>query len=136
MLIIGLLANAGLLEAQVTPLAARNLPRGTVLVSGDVVVPDAEVEEATDVIGWITRRVVAEGEPLEPPAISPQDVIRSGDAVQLIYRAGSLEVRMRGKAMGSAAVGERVLVRVDTQRRYEGIAQKAGEVRLASPETK
>ncbi|MEX0911966.1 MAG: flagellar basal body P-ring formation chaperone FlgA, partial [Gemmatimonadota bacterium] len=83
---------------------------------------------------WITRRVVSEGEPLEPPTIAPAPVVQPGDPVQLVWRDGLLELRMSGKAMSSGAIGESVRVRIDTRRRYEGTVLEAGVVRLDSPE--
>ena len=70
------------------------------------------------------------------PAVARQDLIRVGDSVQLVWRDGAMEIRVNGKAMGGAAEGEKVLVRVDGRRRFEGIASAPGEVRLASTETK
>jgi flagella basal body P-ring formation protein FlgA len=115
------------------PIAARELPRGTVLEAGDFVFETESVEEEGP-IGWVTKRVVNEGEPLRPPTIAPVDLVRSGDPVQLVWTSGSLELRIHGEAMGSAAKGERVRVRVDTQRRFEGTVLEAGVVRLDSPE--
>ena len=116
------------------PVAARDLPRGIVLTAEDVLI-DAGVG-APNVIGWLTRRVIGAGEPLIEPAIARPDLIRVGDSVQLVWRDGSMEIRVNGKAMGGAAEGEKVLVRVDGKRRFEGIASAPGEVRLASTETK
>ena len=113
-------------------LAARDLPRGIVLEPGDFVF---EAEGGTGgPIGWMTRRVVTEGEPLRPPTIAPVDVVRSGDTVQLVWKSGNLALRLSGRAMGSAAIGETVRVRVDSKRRFEGTVLEAGVVRLDSPE--
>lgn len=116
-------------DASTFAVATRDLPRGVALEPADVTGP---ADVTADVIGWVTRRVIAEGEPLRHPAIAPADIIRSGDAVQLVWSEGAVEIRLSGKALGSAAVGETLLVRVDTQRRFEGIAEAPGVVRLAS----
>lgn len=113
-------------------LAARDLPRGVVLEPGDFVFETQAGSGGP--IGWMTRRVVMEGEPLRPPTIAPVDVVRSGDTVQLVWRSGTLQLRLSGRAMGSAAIGESVRVRVDSKRRFEGTVLEAGLVRLDSPE--
>jgi flagellar basal body P-ring formation protein FlgA len=113
------------------PVAARDLPRGTVLEAGDF-----RFQASTELegpVGWVTRRVVNEGEVLRPPTIAPADVVRSGDPVQLVWRSGDLELRLSGHAMGSAAVGEVVRVRVDSRRRFEGTVLEEGIVLLDSP---
>jgi flagellar basal body P-ring formation protein FlgA len=110
------------------PVAARDLARGVTLEAADVL-GDGEI------VGWVTRRVVREGEALRPPAIAPPEMVRSGDTVQGVWRQGGMEIRVQGRAMNSAAEGERVSVRVDARRRFEGVAVGSGVVRLDSPET-
>ena len=128
---IALLGTAYPAVAQEAPVAARELPRGTQIEAADVA-----GEGADKVVGWITRRLVEEGDPLVAPAVAAPDIIRSGDPVQLIWREGTLELRLSGKAMGSAAEGESLLVRVDRKRRYKGIASAPGEVHLSEIETR
>lgn len=129
---VGLAATVDRLHAQPAATAdalqaARDIPRGAVLEAADI---DAAGDEAKAILGWVTKRLIRVGEVLRPPAIAPAELIRSGDTVQLLWRDGDLEIRMTGRAMGSAAEGEAVLVRVDTQRRFEGIAEAPGVVRL------
>lgn len=114
-------------SAPATILAAREIPRGAVLEAADI---EAAAGEAKTIVGWVAKRLIRVGEALRAPAIAPAQLIQSGDAVQLVWRDGDLEIRMSGRAMGSAASGENVLVRVDTQRRFEGIAEAPGVVRL------
>lgn len=127
LLVAALLSLAGLapLAAQEAPVAAREIPRGVAIQAADVTGDGADA-----VVGWISRRLIAAGDPVREPAIARPDVIRSGDQVQLVYRQGGMELRIVGKAMGSAAVGEEVLVRVDKRRRYQGTAMGPGEVRI------
>lgn len=128
------LVTAARLDAQqptvstgVSLLAAREIPRGATIEAADIV---AEGTEANTVVGWVAKRLIRAGEALRAPAIAPAELVRSGDTVQLVWRDGNLEIRMTGRAMGSAAAGERVIVRVDTRRRFEGIAEAPGVVRL------
>ena len=82
--------------------------------------------------GWVTKRVIAEGEPLREPAVAPPAMIKSGDVVQVIWTDGKIELRITGRAMNAATAGGRVTVRVDTERRFEGVAIGAGLVRMDS----
>jgi flagellar basal body P-ring formation protein FlgA len=110
------------------PVAARELPRGAVIRPGDV--DGANASEAQAVLGWVTRRVVRAGEPLRAPAVAPPALVASGETVQLIWSAPGMELRMRGRAMGSAALGETVGVRLDVRRRFEGVVVGPGLVRM------
>lgn len=118
-----------------SPVAARDLDRGSVLKAADIAVDVGAENSNLEIVGWVTRRVVSKGEPLRSPTIAPPELVRSGDAVQLVWSEGLVEIRLAGKAMNSAAGGERVLVRVDLKRRFEGVAESPGVVRLASHET-
>lgn len=101
------------------PLAARDLARGEVLAAADIV---SGGEDVPVPVGWVTRRVVSAGQELRAPAIAPPKLVTAGETVQVLWRQGTLELRVRGRAMGSAAEGERVLVHVDSRRRLEGVA--------------
>lgn len=104
------------------PLAAREIMRGTVLTDPDVTYPAGVERDSTGApVGWVARRVIAAGEPLRAPAVAPPDLVRVGDAVQAVFRQGGLEIRLIGRAMGAARAGEKVMVRIDTHRRFEGV---------------
>jgi flagella basal body P-ring formation protein FlgA len=139
-----LLAIPGRSEAQAevkVAVAARDLPRGAVLQPADIAYraaapqagAPATAKRAEGVAGWVTRRVIAEGEPLLEPAVAPPPVIKAGDAVQAVWTDGTIELRVAGRAMNAAVAGGRVTVRVDMERRFEGVATAAGLVRLDSP---
>jgi flagellar basal body P-ring formation protein FlgA len=116
------------------PVAARSLARGVTLGAMDIRYPEGgsggEAAGARVGPGWVTRRVIAEGEPLREPAVGRPLLIRAGEEVEAVWRSGAIELRIRGRAMGGAAEGERVIVRIDTRRRLEGIAVAAGQVRI------
>lgn len=107
--------------------AARDLARGEVLTAEDIrhmpIAPgDSPRGDAPEsLVGWRTRRVISEGEPLRKPAVSPPDLVRAGESVQAVYKGRSVVLRIAGTAAGSGAMGDRVLVRVDTRRRLEGV---------------
>ncbi|MBV9772956.1 MAG: flagella basal body P-ring formation protein FlgA, partial [Gemmatimonadetes bacterium] len=92
------------IEARV-PTAARDLPRGRVLEAGDLAPggvvrwgPPAK-EAAGAEPGWVTRRVVAAGEPLVEPAASPPPLVAAGDTVRVRAGSGAVEVQLRGVAL-------------------------------------
>ena len=116
-------------QAGSIPVAARDLPRGVALTSADISATDSL---AVPRVGWVTRRTIREGEPLREPAVSPPLLVTAGDEVQVVWSDGSMELRLKGRAMNSATAGGRVNVRVDTTRRFEGVAVDAGLVRLDS----
>jgi flagellar basal body P-ring formation protein FlgA len=111
------------------PVAARDLPRGVALAAADIASADPA---AASRVGWVTRRVIREGEPLREPAVSPPLLVSAGDEVQVVWSDGALELRVKGRATNSATAGGRVSVRVDTTRRFEGVAVGAGLVRIDS----
>ena len=141
--VLVLLGMPGGLSAQEegkVAVAARALPRGAVLEQKDIAyraggsLPGAAAGTRAEVAaGWVTKRVIAEGEPLREPAVAPPALIKSGDVVQLVWTDGKIELRLTGRAMNAATAGGRVTVRVDTERRFEGVAIAPGQVRMDSP---
>ncbi len=107
-----------------TPVAARTLPRGAALAAEDVVGDPAALE------GWVTRRVISEGEALREPAIAPPDLVTAGEVVQVVWKHGGIELRLVGRATSSGALGERVQVRVDSRRRFAGLVVDRALVRM------
>ena len=73
--------------------------------------------------GWVTRRVIAAGEALRPPAVAPPVLVNAGEPVQVVARRGNVELTLRARAASSAAAGERVTVRTEAGRRLQGVAE-------------
>ncbi len=126
--------------------AARDLPRGTVLRAADIEVVVTDGETAASVVaksansindlptaGWVVRRLVHKGEPLRAPAVAPPVLIPAGSPVSLVWEVGELRVTRTGTAVGAAYAGETVTVRVDAKRRFTGIAKAAGTVVVSQP---
>lgn len=117
--------------------AARDLPRGVVLTAQDIVSAPLPAGRDTAGIarpGWTTRRMLTAGEPLVVPAVAPPDLVEAGQTVQAVWRHGAIELRLAGQATGSGALGERVLVRIDTRRRVQGVVVGPALVQLESPD--
>ena len=111
------------------PVASRTILRGRVLTVDDVT-RDPRLPATPDsiVVGRIARRVIAAGEPLRAPAIMPAPLLRAGSPVTVVYRGGALALTVRGTALGDAAPGDRVNVRVDSKQRVEGVLAADGTV--------
>lgn len=94
-------------------------------------VPALEPAAASDtLVGWMTRRVIAAGEVLRTPGVTPPQLVRSGDIVAVTYSADGVTITMRGRATRSAALGERITVRMDNQRKLEATVVAVGRVRV------
>lgn len=122
------------LPAQRVAVAARALVRGTVLAATDIAwrdtTADAAARGAGVAEGWITRRVVAAGEPLRAPAVAPPPVVRANAPVRLVLRRDGVTLTLEGRAARDASLGERVEVRVDARRRFAGVVEGPGLVRM------
>lgn len=107
--------------------AARDLPRGHVLEEGDMVASTGGegVTAVADSVkpGWVTRRVIREGEPLRAPAVAPPPMVARGDTVTVRWQISGVGITMPGIALGSAAAGETILVRVDALRRVSAVVK-------------
>lgn len=106
------------------PVAARVIPRGRVLTAEDLaerpVVAGERAPARRPGIGWVARRLIGAGEPLREPGVSPPTALLAGDTVRALREAGGVRVALRATALQDAAIGQRVAVRVDVRRRYEG----------------
>jgi flagellar basal body P-ring formation protein FlgA len=117
--------------------AARPLARGITLADGDVkVVPECDqpshLASRTSPLGSITRRVIAEGEPLHAPAIAPAPLVTAGQQVELLWTSGGIHLTLHGTALARARHGDQVWVRLDARRRILGIAIAPGMVQALS----
>jgi flagellar basal body P-ring formation protein FlgA len=114
-------------------IATRALSRGTILTARDIGMAHADgpripVSDSTVAPGWITRRAIRQGEPLRPPAVAPAPVIVRGQSVTLSVDATTLRLSLQGIALSSAAVGDRVTVRLGPKRTVQGLVTGPGQV--------
>ena len=118
--------------------ASRPLRVGARLAEGDLrtepVVqwgPPDQSSAAGPGVGWVVRRVLAAGDPLDPSRVEPPPAITSGDPIRLWWREGSVAVALEGTALNDAPVGGRVRVRTSQPSRVlVGTVSAAGEARM------
>jgi flagella basal body P-ring formation protein FlgA len=118
------------------PVASHDLLRGTVLSSSDITwsdttLTDGSIPDAAPVApGWVARRVIHAGEILREPSVAMPDLVRAGDAVEVIYSTPGVAIKVRGTAIGRGSKGEEVYVRLDNRRRLRGIITGPNTVRV------
>lgn len=118
------------------PIATRDLARGDVLAAADIRWADtagiarSQSDTARIAAGWVARRAIRAGEILRSPSVALPDLVSSGDAVDVIYSAPGVSIKVRGTAIGSGAQGDQVYVRLDNRKRLRGVVAGANTVRV------
>ena len=118
------------------PIAARDIARGTALAPldirwADTTLSDGSVPQGASVApGWVARRVIHAGEILQEPGVAMPDLVRPGDAVDVVYSTAGVAIRVRGTAIGRGVKGDEVYVRLDNRRRLRGIIAGPNTVRV------
>jgi flagella basal body P-ring formation protein FlgA len=118
--------------------ASRPLRVGARLAEGDLRSeptvrwgPPDESPTVTPTVGWVVRRVLAAGDPMDPSRVSAPPAVTSGDPMRLWWREGSVAVALEGTALNDAPVGGRVRVRTSQRARVlVGTVSAAGEARM------
>jgi len=97
--------------------AARALRVGTRLVEGDMREepflqwgPPLAVS-STPVPGWVVRRILTPGDPLDLSRVAPPPLVEAGQPVRLMWNEGNVSIALEGVALHAAAMGETVRVR-------------------------
>ncbi len=92
-------------------------------------VAGASLSNPNDAVGRSARRTLVAGSVLDPGDLVSARLVRRGDTVTLVSRAGSIEVRMAGRALGDAGENERVSVENASSRRIiQGVVGSNGDV--------
>lgn len=106
------------LPAKVLALA-HPMRRGDLIAREDLVAQEADLarlrgqyfQDPAELVGQRLKRNVAAMLPLKPAMIDAQRLIKRGAEVTIVADTGSIEVRMRGKALGQGGRGDRIKVR-------------------------
>ena len=114
-------------------LAARALPRTTILRASDITTAVAPMCHAGDLaadslVGRVTRRVIRAGEPLRAPGVVLPPLVSAGDDVEVTVAHDGVRLTMHGTATASAILGDLVWVRLGAKRRMQGVVTAPGRV--------
>ena len=119
--------------------ASRSLSRGEVLTENDFKrvkydmsqLPVGYIEDPVYGIGMELKRRLATGVPLTASMMKKPHIIKRGQQVSIVARAGGMEVRMSGKALAHGAVGERIRVlNVRSKKKLEGTVTPSGDIKV------
>jgi len=119
--------------------AAKALSRGNLLTESDIKrvkynmsqLPAGYIEEPTYGLGMEIKRRLSPGTPLTTSMMRKPKIIKRGQQVSIVARAGSMEVRMSGKALANGAVGERIRVlNVKSKKKLEGTVTPEGNIKV------
>lgn len=120
--------------------ASRGLTRGTVLRPQDVELqirdtgtsPFGYFSDVTQATNHKLKRPVAAGKPIVENMLEKLSVVERGERVSIIAGSSGVSVRMMGKALESAALGETVRVRnLSSKRTVQGRVTAPGVVNVA-----
>lgn len=93
--------------------------------------PQGYLDNIDKAVGQRFRRSLPANAVPAPNDLQPPRWVRRGDPVQLIGRAGSIEVRAEGRALGDGLAGGRVRVEnLRSQRVVEGTVSAPGQVEV------
>jgi flagellar basal body P-ring formation protein FlgA len=118
---------------------ARNVDRGDVLKSSDVVVerrPKAEVgtdaAARENALGMQVRRQLRAGQALKTADLAKPDLVQRDQSVTLIYETAGLYLTMRGKALENGTEGDVVnVMNLQSKRTVSGIVTGRGQVSIS-----
>ncbi len=118
------------------PVATRDLARGYVLTESDIRWTDttgissARWDTARVAAGWVARRSIRAGEILRSPSVSLPDLVSNGDAVDVVYSAPGITIKVRGTAIGSGGEGDQIFVKLENRKRLRAVVAGANTVRV------
>ena len=118
---------------------AESLARGKILTENDFKhleydvskLPAGYIVDASYGVGMELKRRLSGGVPLTTTMMRKPKIIKRGQQVSIIAKAGNVEVRMSGKALAHGAVGERIRVlNLKSKKKLEGIVTPSGDVKV------
>ena len=130
------LAMAGPVAAD-TVVATRTIRPQSVLTLADLALQEGDMPGAFDrpeaLIGQETRVVLYAGRPVLPEDVGPPAIVERNQIVTLAYDRAGLSIRVEGRSLARAAVGETVRVmNLSSRSTLSGRVQADGTV-LVSP---
>ena len=100
---------------------ARTLSRNTVIGEEDLVesiIDVASIDEATlldksEIVGSKLNRTMQKNSPITKENLAENNLIKSGDKVNIIVQSGAITIRSTGSALQDASVGQNLRVKRD-----------------------
>lgn len=124
---------------QLIYISHRPIAKGTPIKSSDIVLArrnitalnDNYLTDISNIEGHIAKRSIRKNEVIKPFYLLKSKLIKRGEQVSIIAETSGISVRMKGKAMNDASIGDRVKVKNNNSNRIiEGIAIKHGVVKI------
>jgi flagella basal body P-ring formation protein FlgA len=119
---------------------ARSLNAGEIIQPQDMVwgkaagAPSDAPRDADAVIGMAARRPLREGASVSLRDVTPQQVIKAGEMVQITWSSGGITLSLQGRAMSAAAVGQTFNVQNPVSKKLiEAVATAPGQA-VTGPE--
>lgn len=115
------------------------LGRDVVIDSSDLLLmklPRAKIytdfySQVSDIVGLVTTMPLRDGQIVSSRLVSAANLVKKGQSVILVARAGGINITTRGKALNNAQRGETVRVQnKDSGRIVEGIAVDMAKVEI------
>lgn len=99
--------------------ASHSLAKGTILATTDLQPKKREISryrsgifrDKNDLIGMVLKRPLAQGSVLTPREVEPKRLVRRGESVVIMAKAGGMIVRVQGQALMDGAHGDMIQVR-------------------------
>lgn len=119
--------------------SSQPLTRGTVLAPGDVKqnrydlakLANGYFTHASQSVGMKLKRSISAGTALTPAMVKKPQIIKRGQQVTMLARAGRMEVRTTGKALANGAIGDRIaVINLSSKQKLEGIITANGEIQI------
>jgi flagella basal body P-ring formation protein FlgA len=86
---------------------------------------------ADEVVGRIPKRTLRRGKVITPSSLVVQNTIRRGEQVTILAAAGSIEVRMIGKAMKNGNPGDLIpVINVKSKKKLQARVITEGLVKV------
>ena len=87
------------------------------------------IQRIEQIVGKEATKNLLRGQPLRKSDLKPAIVIKRGQTIDLLSRGAGITVKMRGKALGNGAEGDRLLVEnLSSRKRVEGEVLSTGQV--------
>ena len=116
--------------------AARPLLAGSVVDTADLTtrieeltaLPASVLQDPSQAVGRVAASTVAAGSVLRAENLKQVLAVANGQTVRVVYESATLSVSYEGRALGNAAVGQGVDVRVASGKTVRGIVRSNGVV--------